>query len=277
MEATTANQASSSHLAVVSASGTDSTRVQTTTQLSATIIEDSFSGEHGYVWLVLVILGYAFALFIIFVVIWIIWYGATLRERRRFTVKQRELTNSPDLNDIDVCGPSEHQTSSSVHPHHSHRLYNPSSEINTTIATSVGRPIIQSMASSISANSTLCRPLDSQNQRNNKRVITNCTYAQHLFNNSNNANSGNLSHKHLINPNSHFSLDVTNSPYTPRATISKCSNGRRSTHEEEDMSSIYSNPRKVAAKSSLAGTMREKSATLAAQQAQRSNYCKYRL
>jgi hypothetical protein len=272
--------------------------------LPATIIEEAFSGEPGgYLWLVLVILGYAFALFVIFLAIWIIWYGATLLERRRFYTKQQELTNSPDLNDIDLCGDmSGYQRANfSLHRqhrhHHHHRATNPA-DMNATITTTVSRPMLLfnshnsnnlMSASATSANSTLCRPLghDSHNHRNNKRVITNCTYEQHLFNASSPQPPPlppphNNQHHHLLNPN-HFSLDVTNSPYSsPRdmqVTGSASKAGRRSSclevDEEEDFASIYSNPKKVGVKSS---TLREKSAALAAaQQAQRSSYCKYRL
>jgi hypothetical protein len=272
-----------------SASDNDKTGATQTTPIA--VLDDSSSAhhEHGHVWLILVVLGYAFALFLIFMLIWLVWYGASLRERRRFALKQHELSSaSPPSSDLEMdnnCGQNEQHNHHHYHAnqHHGsvtdHHLHNGSrSELLNATMTTTSRP---PMTSSISANSTMCRPLSDYPPppHRTKRIITNCTYTENLVGSNSNTNLVGNS-RHLFSQNQ-FSLDVTNSPYSPRApknySSNKTNNNRSSVvaaAEEDELNSIYSNPRKVNIKSLIS---MHKSAAVAAAHQSKSNYCKYRL
>lgn len=57
--------------------------------------ETALSEEN--MWLVLIILGYVLGLFLIFIIIWFIWYGATQRDREEQKRRTGGLPSSPTL------------------------------------------------------------------------------------------------------------------------------------------------------------------------------------
>ena len=64
-------------------------------EIDGQIASDKDMQENG-VWLVLVVFGYVFGLFLIIVIIWFIWYGLTLRQRNEYMRRTNmSMLNAP--------------------------------------------------------------------------------------------------------------------------------------------------------------------------------------
>ena len=65
-------------------STSSNTKVLTISQLNEAMISPSIQSDNG-LWLIVIVFSYVFGLFLVFVAIWLVWYGVTMKKRQNFS------------------------------------------------------------------------------------------------------------------------------------------------------------------------------------------------
>ncbi len=73
-------------------SSTTNTKSLTISQLNEAMISQSIQGEND-LWLVVIVFSYVFGLFLVFIIIWLVWYGMTMKKRQNFFQRHSKRIN----------------------------------------------------------------------------------------------------------------------------------------------------------------------------------------
>jgi hypothetical protein len=148
------------------------------------------------VWLIVIVFGYIFGLFLIFVIIWFIWYGTSLKRRQHFN--NRASNHEAPFRQVPSAGASGHQFSQYD--------YSTQSSLNRPLAQTAGFGLNQISESNYSPIGLRTNPAfngrdefvhnPNQNKQNRQNSIKSASINAHSINSSSNVHQIPNTHCH---------------------------------------------------------------------------------